>query len=506
MPPVSDGPPASSRPPRPRFALPHGWWRWRPSIGRPSLGGFRLLRQPWLLSLAAALWAAGIGLLLAAAPMLILWLGSTGSDTEIGWMQSLRWAGLLWLVANGAAVSIAGITVTLLPWGLMLVPLVLLSAGSAWAARRSEAREPLAVVWVIVPGVVLYTLIAAGIDVLVSEPVARVDLLDSVLGAAALALLGSTWGAVRASGLMERLPVPATVRAGARAAAAAAMVIVAIGAVAAAVSLIIGIDDAITMGRSLAAGAGGGVGLLALGLAYVPVMVVWGAAYVLGAGVSLGSAVVLSPFLATSAPAELPAFPLLATLPQQPPPMSWLLPVAGIVAGVIAGALVARVCRVEGRLVRLAVAAAAAVGAGLLLAVLAWLSLGSLGTGALVDLGPDPVIVGVLAAVLVSIGAIPAAVAPSPPARPTLSVAPAEEIIPVPVAEPMPVAVEPTPPAAEALIDAAAHMDEANALERELAYPAVPTASAPIDPPENPETTEVPECPQDRETTEDHRE
>ena len=430
MPPVSDGPAPSRSPSRPRFALPHGWWRWRPSLRRPSSGGSRLLRLPWLLSLAAGLWAAGIGLLLAAAPMLILWLGNTGGETEIGWAQALRWGGLLWLVANGAAVSIAGITITLLPWGLVLVPLVLLSAGTAWAVRRSEAREPLAVLWAIAPGVVLYTLIAAGIDVLVSEPVARVDLLDAVLGGLVVALLGASWGGIRASGLIDRLPVPLTVRAGVRSAAVAVFVVIGIGAIAATVSLLVGIDDAITMGRSLSAGAGGGVGLLLLGLAYVPVMVTWGAAYVLGAGVTLGGGAVLSPFLATTTPADLPAFPLLATLPQQPPPMAWLLPVSGILAGVLAGALIARTCRAEARLVRLAVAAAAAVGAGLLLAIMAWLSLGSLGTDALVDLGPDPTIVGVLGVVLVSIGAVPAAVAPSPPARPALAVAPSEESIP----------------------------------------------------------------------------
>ncbi len=474
MPPVSDGPPASRSATRPRFALPHGWWRRRPSLRRPSSRGFGLLRQSWLLSLAAALWAAAIGLLLAVAPMLILWLGSTGSETEIGWVQALRWGGLLWLVANGASISIAGITLTLLPWGLLLVPLVLLSTGSAWAVRRSEAREPLAVLLAVLPGVILYTLIAAGIDVMVSEPVARVDVLDAVLGALVLALLGSTWGAVRASGLADRLPIPIAVRAGVRAAAVSAAVVIGLGAIAATVSLVVGIDDAITMSRSLAAGAGGGVGLLLLGVAYVPVLVTWGAAYVLGAGVGLGGGVVLSPFLATNAPAELPAFPLLAALPQQAPSMAWLLPVSGIVAGLFGGALVARICRSESRLVRLAVAAAAAVGAGLLLTVLAWLSSGSLGTGALVDLGPDPMIVGVLGAVLVSIGAVPAAVSPSPPPRPSLAVASTEESIPD--SEP----TDAQPSTQEATEDAPVELDatvtsvegsDASDSELELAYP-----------------------------------
>ena len=363
--------------------------------------------------------------------MLILSLGSTGSDAEIAWSDAVRWGGLLWLVANGAAVSIAGVTITLLPWGLLLVPLVLLASASAWAVRRSDAREPLSILLALVPGVLLYTAIAIGVDLVVSAPVARVDVLDAALWALAVALLGSSWGGIRASGLLERLPLPDTVRTGVRAGAIAAVVVIGVGAIAAGVSLIMGIDDAITMGRSLAAGTGGGIGLFALGLVYVPVMVGWGSAYVLGAGVGVGGDVVLSPFLASNTPTELPSFPLLAALPAQPPPMAWLLPILGIVAGLAGGALIARNLRSEGRLVRLVVAAGAAVGAGALLAAVAWLSSGSLGTGTLVGLGPDPMIVGVLGGVLVSMGAIPSAVAPSPPARPSLAVAPVVESIPV---------------------------------------------------------------------------
>lgn len=57
------------------------------------------------------------------------------------------------------------------------------------------------------------------------------------------------------------------------------------------------------------------------------------------------------------------------------------------------------------------------------MALLAWLSSGSLGTASLTSLGPDPAVVAVLTVVLVAIGGIPAALAPRPPARPSLQVA-----------------------------------------------------------------------------------
>lgn len=413
VPPDVEGEPAARRS---RFALPHGWWRKRPDVPIP---GGHLLRAPWLLGLAAALWAAVLGLLLAAAPMLILWLGDLGS----GWVPPLRHAGLLWLVAQGVPVSIAGITLTLLPWGLILVPLVLLGIGGAWAARRSSSTSLLDLVLIVVPGVVLYTAVGAVVASVASEPQSRVDLLQAGLGCLIVSLVGLGWGVVRGSGALSREVIPDVVLVPLRAGLLAIAFVVGAGAVAATASMIVSIDDAITMARALSGGLGGGLGLLLLGVAYVPVVVVWGASYVLGAGVTLGPSSSLSPFLPAGAPAELPPFPLLAALPQQAPPLAWALPLVGVIAGLLAGALIGRRLRHEQRLVRLAGAAGAALLAGAGMALLAWLSSGSLGTEALRSIGPEPSVLAVLTVMLVAIGAVPAALVPSPPARPTLSVA-----------------------------------------------------------------------------------
>lgn len=416
----------------------------------PSIPGGYLLRSPGLLSLAAALWAAALGLLLAAAPMLILWLGSL----DEGWRESLRLGGLLWLVGNGAAVSIAGITLTLLPWGLVVIPLVLLGYAGAWATRRSATIDPVRLLWIVIPGAVLYGALGAVVDVVVSEPASRVDLLHAALGCLVVATVGLGWGAVRGSGLLERQIVPRVLAVPVRAGAVALACVVGIGAVAATVSLVVHIDDAITMAQALNAGLGGGVGLLVLGIAYVPVMAVWGTAYVLGAGISLAPESTLSPFLASAAPVDLPAFPLLAALPGQAPPFAWLLPIVGVVGGVLAGVMIGRRLRHEQRLVRLVAAAGSAAFAGVGLWLLAWLSSGSLGTESLAHLGTDPLVLGVLGALLISVGAVPTALVPTPPARPSLAVAPVEESIPEPTPEPTPESVpepithsipEPTP-------------------------------------------------------------
>lgn len=407
-----------------------------PSLPPVSGTARRLILQPWSMGLVAALWSALIGLVLAVAPMLVIWLGSV----ESGPVESLRLGGLLWLVANGADIAISGITITLLPWGFMLVPLALLAYSGAWAARRSRTRQPGRLVLLVLPGAVAYAAIGAVVTVVCFDASSRVDLLDGVLGPLAVALAGLGIGALKGSGLLDDGRIPAVVLVPLRAGLVAFGTIVGVGAVAATASLVLHVDDAITMTQSLNAGLGGGVGLLVLGIGYVPVMVTWGAAYVLGAGVWLSPTVTLSPFLATSAPVALPPFPLLAALPAQAPPLAWLMPITGVVAGVLAGLLIGRRLRHESRLARLAGAACASCIAGAGAALVAWLSAGALGTSALAALGPDPAVVAVLSILLVSAGAVPTALVPRPPARPILLVA-------EPVAEP---ATEPaTGPATE---------------------------------------------------------
>lgn len=365
------------------------------------------------------MWSAVIGLVLAALPMVVIWLGSADASA----VESLRLGGLLWLVANGAQIAIAGVSITLLPWGLVIIPLLLLGYSGSWAARRSGVTQIHLLLWIVVPGAVLYALIAAGVTLATYEPTSRVDVLDAVVRSLIVSVVALSWGAIRGSGALRRVGIPDVVTVPLRAGVISLAFLVGVGAVAATISLVLHIDDAITMAQALGPGVGGGAGLLLLGVAYVPVLATWGAAYVIGAGVSLGPGVTLSPFLAAGAPVSLPPFPLLAALPGQAPPMGWLLPLTGIVSGVLAGALIGRRLRQEQRLVRVAGAGAAAFIAGAGMSLVAWLSAGSLGTASLISLGPDPTVVAVLTVVLVAIGAIPAALAPRPPARPTLQVA-----------------------------------------------------------------------------------
>jgi hypothetical protein len=269
----------------------------------------------------------------------------------------------------------------------------------------------------------VYAVAVGIVSSLTAEPDSRTTWWVAVLHAVVIAAAALSWGALRAAGVrpLDRLPLTAAtaIRAGLVSAAA----LVGFGALAATASLLAHFDVALTMAQSLEAGLGGGLALAALGVAFAPVMAVWGTAYAMGAGVVIAPSVTLTPFIGAAAPTDLPPFPLLAALPQGATPLAWLLPLTGVLAGVLGGLLIGRRARREPRLVRLAMAGGAAVVAGAVLAVAAALASGGLGDDRLAALGPVPMTVGILGAVLVVLGAVPSAIAPSGPERPSLIVA-----------------------------------------------------------------------------------
>ena len=379
------------------------------------------VRQPWLNGLIGALWAAFIGFGLAALPMLAMWMSAP--DSGLTWTEALRLAGLLWVASQGAAVTIAGVTVTLIPWGLAVIPLLLLGYAGGWAARRSDVDSPRSGAQLVLAGAIAYAAVAGVLAVLTSRSAASVSVPAALGCAFVLALVGLGFGTFRASRGDWLGSVPTLLLVVLRAGAVGALALLGLGTVAASVSLMLHIDDAVTMAQSLAGGLGGGLGLLALGVAYVPVMAMWGTAYVMGAGVVVGPAVTISPFVAVTAPTDLPPFPLLAALPQGATPLAWALPLTGVAAGVLAGLVIARRARRESRLVRLALATGAAAVAGVLLALGAFLASGSLGDLRLAFLGPVPATVGILGAVLIVLGAAPSAAAAASSDRRRLSVA-----------------------------------------------------------------------------------
>ncbi|MET9676794.1 DUF6350 family protein, partial [Streptomyces sp. NPDC006482] len=161
------------------------------------------------------------------------------------------------------------------------------------------------------------------------------------------------------------------------------------GAVLAAVSLAWHADGAQTAFAGLAGEWSGRIAVLLLVLALLPNMAVWGAAYGLGPGFTLGTGALATPLGLVGDPA-VPPFPLLAALPAEGRGtwVHWAAAAVPLAATLVQGRCVGRMARGWPARDAALTALAAAWGCGAAVAVLAAAAGGPLGSGRLSAFGP----------------------------------------------------------------------------------------------------------------------
>jgi hypothetical protein len=209
-----------------------------------------------------------------------------------------------------------------------------------------------------------------------------------------------------------------TVRSGAasalRAGTAAAALVLAVAAVILAALILLNFGTVIGLYEGLQAGALGGAALTIAQLAFLPDLVIWAASWLVGPGFAIGTGSSVSPIGTQLGP--IPSLPLLGVLPQGSLALGFL----GLVVPVLAGFFAAVVVRsrlpqpITGRPISyrpsgswlVLTALGIGVVAGIELGLLAWASSGAAGPGRLHDVGPDPWLVGLVAAVEVAIAAV----------------------------------------------------------------------------------------------------
>ena len=184
----------------------------------------------------------------------------------------------------------------------------------------------------------------------------------------------------------------------------ALLVVLGSGAALFLVALVTGWDDAMAVWSALDAGVVGGAGLVLLNLALLPTAAVWAASFAIGPGFAMGAGTSLGP--AGSSVGALPAVPVFAAVPDPVlfPDRVWLVVLVPVAAGALAGIRIARAGGGERR--QLVDALGTGLLSGLVFAVLAWLSGGSLGADRMSEFGPSPLLSGVLLAGEVAVTAL----------------------------------------------------------------------------------------------------
>lgn len=380
--------------------------------------------------------AAGLGLGALTVLVMVLWISSPFPDSGSG--GALHTAVVLWLFAHGAEL-VRSDTLSGAPAPLGVVPLLLLVL-PVWLVHRAarEATEPgegrpRAPARVAVPAVAAgYLLVGGPLAVYGVRGEIAVAPVSAAVHLPLLVLVAAASGVWAAHGRPTG-PLPGWLPRGVRVALArsrvalalrsacgAALVLLGGGAVVALASLVWHGTAAQESFLALAGDWSGRIALALLVLALLPNAAVWGAAYGLGPGFSLGTAATATPLAFTGTPA-LPELPWLAALPGRGPgmPLHWAVAAVPLVAVLLVAWWTAEAAAPRygdpeeawtagGTVLTVLLAA---LGCGIAVAAAAALAGGPLGTGRLAEFGPVWWLTGAAAAVWTVTVATPAALA-----------------------------------------------------------------------------------------------
>ena len=326
-----------------------------------------------------------------------------------GYLDAITWG---WLAINGVPPKLGSATITLIPWGLAVIPWALLfRAGRSFSIRMKHGTR-----WLVLGGVVIVVVyvgaIVAAANFTTSINVSYIGLWALIVSVA-MGVSAVTVGILRGAGTHLFDKVPRLLIFVLRRGVAAVAALLGVAAILLALRLLINFGSAMDLFVGLNPGWSGILAIMALTIGYIPVLVVWSAAYVVGAGFSIGPDVMVSPFIPVTAPTQLPPFPPLVAIPETAGALVWLLPLLVVVIGVLWGVGISKVLSKESALIRLVIGFGVALVAALIFFVLALLSLGSLGDVRLVSLGPDPLLAASLLWILLAVGITPTAVLPA---------------------------------------------------------------------------------------------
>jgi hypothetical protein len=338
--------------------------------------------------------------ILAAIPIVVNMINTPQQEHTME--AALRIGSVAWAAILATPFDLGPTHVTLLPWGFTLVAVVIFWAVGRWVVLACGRR------WMLSASVLLGGAVLTGIA---SAIIGRFAELGDVLfrpvqvGAFGFAISVIGFGVALLMTLRDQQPL--IVRGVLRGAMAAVFGLVALGSVLVLISLLRNLAVAQELLDALRPTVGTGSLITGLQIGYLPVLIIWAVSYLTGTGFIFGS--VISPFIATAAPMDVPPLPILAAIPTSASPAAWLFPVSIVFVGVLAAQAAMR--RLTGpRWYGFVAAAGMAVVAGGVMTMLAVMSSGALGIDRLADLGPTPNIVGVITAGLLMVGALPRAV------------------------------------------------------------------------------------------------
>nr|WP_255433755.1 DUF6350 family protein [Tessaracoccus sp. MC1865] len=353
---------------------PRHWpWSWYlPAI----VGPLAVLVAGWLL-------LSGFGV--------VAWL--TSPDAQL--TPALRIAAEVLVLAHGAPVQIAGQAVSIAPLGLTLLllflALPLASHSAKQAAAQGAQKDDTGGLWVdgerLVAKVAGTFALTYGAAVVVLAATLGVASWRAVVGGLVVGGVAGFWGAARGIGYSPTETWPVWLRSVPRAMGGAILAVLVGAVVVTGLAVYSGWDRMGGIVDALDGGTSGLVLLVVLHLLYLPNIVLAGASWLLGAGLTLGDGSVVT--MTVTDVGLLPAIPIFGAVPASgtaPTSHLWWLAV-GVIAGAVA-ALVVAFARPRARFDETAlVGGLSGVAAGVLVATVCSMGSGALGDDRLSHVG-----------------------------------------------------------------------------------------------------------------------
>lgn len=272
-----------------------------------------------------------IGYIFTLGFIMAAWLfAAHGSESTL---QVLRAAGIAWQVLHLVPIVIGTTTIGVLPWGFLVLPILILWKATHWALKSSQPKTALEFFRVAISISLIYSLCAGIVGSISSTNDLRIGLTSSVLHSFLVTFSVTTVCIISYAPSRTILTdaLPKLFVDGIRPAVISFGLLFVAGSLLTSVSLIFNWEQIRAVTTLMSPGFIDGFFMTLLGIGYIPTLNVWAMSYLLGPGIVLGGGAVT---LDNANPGALPAFPLLSILPSEPSAMARYFILIPILIGV----------------------------------------------------------------------------------------------------------------------------------------------------------------------------
>ena len=302
--------------------------QWRRPVPEDHINHY----PPLIAGAIAAGVAVVIGYILTLGFIMAAWLfAAHGSESTL---QVLRAAGIAWQVLHLVPIVIGTTTIGVLPWGFLVVPVLILWKATHWALKSSRPKTAIEFLRVAISITIVYSICSVLVGLISSTSDLRTGIISSLFHSLLVAFAVTTVCIISYAPsrtiLTDRLPK--LVVDGIRPALIAFGLLFVAGSILTSVSLILNWAQLRAVTTLMAPGFIDGFFMTLLGIGYLPTVNVWAMSYLLGPGIVLGGGVVTPE---NASPGALPAFPLLSILPSESAALATFLVLIPILIGVI---------------------------------------------------------------------------------------------------------------------------------------------------------------------------